>query len=335
MGRLRVGINGFGRIGRILFRAANDKLDIVGVNDPGGPKAAAHLLKYDSTHGIFPGDIHAEGNALYINDKKIPFSNTRNPEEIPWKDWETDMVLECTGAFKTNEDLSRHMKDSNVKRVLVSAPAPGADLTMVYGINHESYDPEKHTIVSNASCTTNCLAPMVKVLHENFGIETGFMTTVHSYTNDQRVLDNNHKDLRRARAAAMSMIPTTTGAAVAVTEVMPELAGKLDGMAVRVPTPNVSLVDLVANISKPATEEQINQALIAAAEGSLKSVLDVSSEPLVSSDYNGNPNSSIIDLLSTKVIGDRFIKVLSWYDNETGFSERMIDFALYMNEKGI
>lgn len=334
MAKVRVGINGFGRIGRILFRAGFEELDIVGINDLGGPQTAAHLIKYDSTHGIFPGDVQATDNSLTVNGKEIKLSATRNPAEIPWKDWGVDIVLECTGAFKKKEDFMKHI-DGGAKMVLVSAPAPGADHTIVYGINHESFDPGQHKVVSNASCTTNCLAPLAKVLHREFGIESGFMTTIHSYTNDQRILDNNHKDLRRARAAALSMIPTTTGAAKAVGLVMPELQGKIDGVAIRVPTPNVSLVDLVFESSKSVSVEAINASLKSAAESDLKGVLAVEQAPLVSTDYIGNPNSSIVDLPSTMVMGDKLAKVFSWYDNEMGFSYRMVDMAKYMAEKGL
>jgi glyceraldehyde 3-phosphate dehydrogenase len=335
MSKLKVGINGFGRIGRILFRAGFDKLDIVGINDCGGAETAAHLLKYDSSHGVYNKAVEAGDGFISVDGKKIPVSGTRKPEEIPWKEWGVDIVLECTGAFKKKEDLERHFKNSDVKRVLVSAPAPGADFTVVYGINHEQYNPDSHKILSNASCTTNCLAPLAKTIHEEFGIASGMMTTVHSYTNDQRILDAGHSDLRRARAAAVSMIPTTTGAAVAVTKVLPELEGKIDGTSVRVPTPNVSLVDFVVQTEKEASVESVNAALTKASEGKLKGVLAVEKAPLVSCDFMSNPNSSIVDLSCTMSVGKNMIKVLSWYDNEAGFSHRMIDLALYMQEKGI
>ncbi len=334
MARVRVGINGFGRIGRILFREGWEKLDIVGINNMGDPKTSAHLLKYDSTHGVFPGEVTHGENFIRVNGKEIPMSHEKDPTNIPWKDWGVDIVLECTGAFKNKEDFMKHIK-GGAKRVMVSAPAKGADLTVVYGINHTKYDPNQHHVVSNASCTTNCLAPLAKVIHETFGIEYGLMTTIHSFTNDQRILDAAHKDLRRARTATASMIPTTTGAAQAVALVMPELEGRLDGTSVRVPTPNVSLVDLTFISKKEVTEEAINQALIAAADGPMKGVMAYSSEPLVSVDFNGRKESSIIDLESTMVIGKNMAKVFSWYDNETGFSCRMIDLALYMAEKGI
>lgn len=334
MSKIRVGINGFGRIGRLLFRAGFEELDVVGINDTSDTTQMAHLLKYDSTHGRFKGTVNTDGDALIVNGKKIATSKTKKAEEIPWKDWGVDLVLECTGAFKKKEDFLKHVQ-GGAKRVLVSSPAEGADLTIVYGVNHNQYDPSKHVVVSNASCTTNCLAPVAKVLHEKFGIERGFMTTVHSYTNDQRLLDGGHKDLRRARAAALSMIPTTTGAAKAVGQVLPELKGKIDGTSIRVPTPNVSLVDFVATTQKEISVEAINDALIAAANGPLKGVLACESDPLVSTDYMSSPLSSTIDLESTMVIDKKIFKVLSWYDNEMGFSYRMVDFAKHMSAKGI
>lgn len=334
MSRLKVGINGFGRIGRILFRAGFENLDIVGINNLSDSKSTAHLLKYDSTHGQFPGTVEAGENNIVVNGKSIPLSQERDPAKIPWKEWGVDLVLECTGAFKNKEDFMKHV-EAGAKAVLVSAPAPGADQTIVYGINHETYKPGEHKVISNASCTTNCLAPIAKVLNEEFGIVSGFMTTIHSYTNDQRILDTGHKDPRRARAAALSMIPTTTGAAKAVGMVLPELAGKVDGVAIRVPTPNVSLVDLVFNSDKSVSVEAINNALIKASQGSLKGVLATEEAPLVSTDFNGNPNSSIVDLPSTMVMGDKMAKVFSWYDNEMGFSHRMVDLANYMAEKGL
>lgn len=332
--KLRVGINGFGRIGRMVFRAGFDKVDFVGINDTADTKTNAHLLKYDSTHRLASFSVEHDESHIIVNGKKIPQFKTRNPDEIPWDKWEVDIVLECTGAFKKKEDFQKHLKGS-VKRVLVSAPAEGVDFTAVYGVNHKDYNSSEHKIVSNASCTTNCLAPLVKVLHENFGIEKGTMTTVHSYTNDQRILDASHKDLRRARAAAVSMIPTTTGAAIAVGEVMPDLKGKIDGVSIRVPTPNVSLVDFVAIVKKNVTETQINEVLQKASQGELKNVLHCEKDELVSSDFIGSPYSSVIDLASTMVIQDNMIKVLSWYDNEMGFSHRMIDLALHMQSKGL
>ncbi|KYG62646.1 type I glyceraldehyde-3-phosphate dehydrogenase [Bdellovibrio bacteriovorus] len=335
MSKLRVGINGFGRIGRVLFRAGYEQFEVVGINSLDSIEGNAHLLKYDSAHGIFPGDVSVSGHDLVVNGKKIHVSKTRNPAEIPWKDWGVDLVLECTGAFKDKPEFMQHIT-AGAKRVLVSGPAEkGADLTMVYGINHESYDPSKHHVVSNASCTTNCLAPLAKVLNESFGIEHGTMMTVHSYTNDQKILDAPHKDLRRARAAAVSMIPTTTGAAKNVGLVLPELKGRIDGISIRVPTPNVSLVDFTFTAKKDVTKESVNEALIAASQGALKGILAVEHNELVSVDFNGNKHSSIVDLASTMVVGPRMVKVLSWYDNETGFSNRMVDVAHYMAKKGL
>lgn len=335
MSKLRVGINGFGRIGRVLFRAGFEHLDIVGINSLDDIHGDAHLLKYDSSHGVFKGDVSTEGHSLVVNGKKIHVTKTRNPAEIPWKDWGVDLVLECTGAFKDKAEFMQHIS-AGAKKVLVSGPAEkGADLTMVYGINHESYDPSKHMVVSNASCTTNCLAPLAKVLNDTFGIEHGTMMTIHSYTNDQKILDAPHKDLRRARAAAVSMIPTTTGAAKNVGLVLPELKGRIDGISVRVPTPNVSLVDFTFTAKKDVTKESVNEALIAASQGALKGVLAVESNELVSVDFNGSTYSSIVDLASTMVVGPRMVKVLSWYDNETGFSNRMVDVALHMAKKGL
>lgn len=335
MSKLRVGINGFGRIGRVLFRAGFEKFDIVGINSLDSIEGDAHLLKYDSAHGVFGADVSTEGHNLVVNGKKIHVSKTRNPAEVPWKDWGVDLVLECTGAFKDKAEFTQHIA-GGAKRVLVSGPAEkGADITMVYGINHEAYDPSKHTVVSNASCTTNCLAPLAKVLNDTFGVEHGTMMTVHSYTNDQKILDAPHKDLRRARAAAVSMIPTTTGAAKNVGLVLPELKGKIDGISVRVPTPNVSLVDFTFTAKKDVTKESVNEALIAASKGALKGILAVEDKELVSVDFNGNKHSSIVDLASTMVVGPRMVKVLAWYDNETGFSNRMVDVALYMQQKGL
>lgn len=336
MSRIRVGINGFGRIGRMLFRAGieNKNIEFVGINNVADNHSTAHLLKYDSTQGQFPKPVNYDDDHLIVGDNKIPVSHKKDPLEIPWKQWGVDIVLECTGAFKKKEDLEKHFQ-AGAKRVIVSAPAPGADLTVVYGINHEQYNPDEHKILSNASCTTNCLAPIAKVLDEKFGIEKGMMTTIHSYTNDQRVLDSGHSDLRRARAAAVSMIPTTTGAAVAVGKVLPNLSGKIDGMAVRVPTPNVSVVDFVFNSKNKVSVDAINDALIAASEGELKGVLGCEKDPLVSVDFMGNPHSSVVDLPSTMVVDDNLAKVFSWYDNEMGFSHRMIDLAEYITSKGL
>ena len=329
MAKIKVAINGFGRIGRIFFRAAQDQLDIVGINDLCDANTSAHLLKYDSSHGIFPADVTADAENIVVNGKKIRYTQIRDPQELPWKELGVDLVLECTGVFTAKEKAELHLK-AGAKKVMVSAPGKGVDLTVVYGINHDQYDSSTHDIVSNASCTTNCLAPVAKVLHENFGIENGLMTTIHSYTNDQPILDAPHKDLRRARAGASSMIPTTTGAAKAVGLVLPELNGKLNGLAVRVPTPNVSLVDLVVQTQKDVTAEVVNEALISASRGNLEGILHCEAKPLVSSDFNGNPFSSIVDLSCTSTMGNRMLKVLSWYDNEYGFSSRMVDLAKHM-----
>jgi glyceraldehyde 3-phosphate dehydrogenase len=335
MSKLRVGINGFGRIGRVFFRAGFEKLDIVGINSLDSTSGDAHLLKYDSSHGIFDADISTDEHHLIVNGKKIHVSKTKSPAEIPWKKWGVDIVMECSGAFKEKADFVKHL-EGGAKRVLVSGPAEkGADLTMVYGINHLVYDPAKHTVVSNASCTTNCLAPLAKVLNDAFGIDHGTMMTIHSYTNDQKILDATHSDLRRARAAAVSMIPTTTGAAKNVGLVLPELKGKIDGISVRVPTPNVSLVDFTFQAKKDVTKEAVNNALIEASQGALKGILAVETHELVSVDFNGNKHSSIVDLASTMVVGPRMVKVLAWYDNEVGFSNRMVDVALHMASKGL
>lgn len=332
--KIRVGINGFGRIGRVLFRAGFEKLDIVAVNSLDSVEGSAHLLEFDSTHGRLNAAVSTEGKNLVVNGKQVKYFSSKNPLEIPWKDAGVDVVLECTGAMKTAEDYQKHIA-AGAKKVFISAPADGVDLTVVLGVNENQYDPSKHKFISNASCTTNCLAPLAKVLHETFGIEHGMMTTIHSYTNDQRILDANHKDSRRARSAALSMIPTSTGAAKAIGLVLPELKGKLDGTSVRVPTPNVSLVDLTFNSKKDMTVASINEALKSAANGALKGILWAEPKELVSIDFNGNPYSSIIDLKSTMVINPRMGKVLSWYDNETGFSNRMVDFVQIMAEKGL
>lgn len=323
---IKYAINGFGRIGRNILRASLNKpnLELVGINDLTSADTLAHLLKYDSVHGHFPGTVTAEDNAIIINGKKVPVCAEKNPADLPWSKLGADIVLECTGIFTSREKAGLHLQ-AGAKKVIISAPSSDADVTLVCGVNLESYDASKHDVISNGSCTTNCLAPVAKVLLENFGITYGLMTTIHSYTNDQQILDLPHKDLRRARAAGLSMIPTSTGAAKALALVVPQLKGKLDGMAIRVPTPNVSLVDFVCQIEKDATKEEINKALVTAANGQLKGVLACSEEPLVSIDYNGSPASSTVDLLSTMVIGNRMIKVLSWYDNEMGFSYRMTD----------
>lgn len=333
MAKLKVGINGFGRIGRVFFRAGFEKLDIVGINSLDSIEGIAHLLKYDSAHGIFDAEVSHDEKNLIVNGKKIPVSQTKDPAQIPWKAWGVEMVMECTGALKGKDDYQKHLT-AGAKKVMISAPADGVDMTIVYGINHEQYDPSKHNFISNASCTTNCLAPLAKVLNDNFGIVNGTMLTVHSYTNDQRILDSSHKDMRRARSAAVSMIPTTTGAAKSVALVMPELKGKLDGHSIRVPTPNVSLVDFTFQSQKEVSVQAVNDALkAAAASGPLKGVLAVEEKELVSIDYNGNKFSSIVDAKTTMVVGKNMAKVLSWYDNETGFSNRMVDLAIYMGNK--
>jgi glyceraldehyde 3-phosphate dehydrogenase len=323
---LRVAINGFGRIGRMVLRHAirEKNIEIVAINDLSEPKILAHLFKYDSVHGAFSGKVETGDGQMIVNGTPIKIFAVKNPDELPWKSEAIDVVLEATGHFTARNQAELHLK-AGAGKVIISAPATDPDVTIVMGVNDSMYDPERHFIISNASCTTNCLAPVVKVLHETFGIEKGLVTTVHSYTNDQKILDLPHKDLRRARAAALSMIPTATGAARAISLVLPELKGKLDGMAIRVPTPNVSVVDLVASLSKKTDAEKINAALKKASRGSMKGILDVSDEPLVSIDYNGNPHSSIVDGLSTKVIEGDLVKVISWYDNETGFSRRLID----------
>jgi len=332
---LRVAINGFGRIGRMVLRAASkDKnFEFVAINDLTDAATLAHLFKYDSVHGIFPGKVEHTADSLIINGKSIKIYAVRNPAELPWKKDKIDVVLESTGLFTSKEKAGLHIQ-AGAKKVVISAPATGEDITIVMGVNDHLYDAKKHTIISNASCTTNCLAPVAKVLHDTFGIEKGLVTTVHSYTNDQNILDLPHKDLRRARAAALSMIPTTTGAAKAVSLVLPELKGRLDGMAIRVPTPNVSVVDLVVTLKKKTDAVKVNAALKKASRGALKGILGFSEEPLVSIDYNGNPLSSIVDASCTKVIGDTMVKVISWYDNEAGFSNRVVDlFRLIASKK--
>ncbi len=331
----KVGINGFGRIGRNVFRAAmkkNTNLDFVAVNDLTDAKTLAHLLKYDSVHGIFDGTVEAKGNSLIVNGKEIKVIAERDPAKLPWKELGVDIAVESTGFFTDADRAAAHLA-AGAKKVIISAPAKGEDITIVMGVNHDKYDAAKHNIISNASCTTNCLAPVVKVLHDKYTVQRGLMTTVHSYTNDQKILDLPHSDLRRARAAAVSIIPTTTGAAKAVTLVLPELKGKLNGFAMRVPTPNVSVVDFVADLGKNVTAEEVNAALKEAAAGSLKGILDYSDLPLVSHDYNGNPYSSIVDALSTMVLDGNMVKVVAWYDNEWGYSNRVVDLAGYIAER--
>lgn len=332
----KVGINGFGRIGRNVFRAAlgNPDVEIVAVNDLTDAKTLAHLLKYDSIHGTLNAEVKAEGGNIVVNGKTIKVLAEREPANLPWGTLGVEVVVESTGRFTDGEKAAAHLK-AGAKKVIISAPAKGEDITIVMGVNHEKYDAAKHNVISNASCTTNCLAPFAKVLHENFGIKRGLMTTVHSYTNDQQILDLPHSDLRRARAAAMSIIPTTTGAAKAVSLVLPELKGKLNGFAMRVPTPNVSITDLVVELDKAATAEEINAALKKAAEGELKGIMAYSDEPLVSRDYNGNPHSSIVDGLSTMVVEGSMAKVVSWYDNEWGYSNRVVDLIRFIVGKGL
>ncbi|MDF1544115.1 MAG: type I glyceraldehyde-3-phosphate dehydrogenase [bacterium] len=327
---MKVGINGFGRIGRLVFKAAKDTdIEFVGINDITDSKTLAHLLKYDSLHGKYPGEVHADGNALVVDGKKIPISSEFDPAKLPWKELGADIILECTGKFTNKADAAKHI-EAGAKKVLISAPAKGHDGTFIPGINADQYDKSKHDVISIGSCTTNCLAPVAKVLMDNFGIQKGFMTTIHAYTNDQRILDTPHKDLRRARAAAVSMIPTTTGAAKAISQVIPELEGKMDGCAIRVPTPVGSMVDLAVLLDKETTAEQINAAVKEAATNSPLSVtLEYCEDPIVSIDIVGNPNGSIFDSAMTACQGN-FAKVFSWYDNEWGFSSRMVDMMRMM-----
>jgi glyceraldehyde 3-phosphate dehydrogenase len=327
---VRIGINGFGRIGRLAFRAARGKdLEVVGLNDLTDARTLAHLLKWDSVHGRFPGEVEADKDALVVDGKRIPVTAERDPAKLPWKKLGAKLVIESTGHFTDRAGAAKHL-EAGAERVIISAPATDPDVTIVLGVNSDAYDPAKHRIVSNASCTTNCLAPVAKVLNDAFGLESGWMTTIHAYTNDQVILDFPHKDLRRARAGALSMIPTSTGAAKAIGLVLPELKGKLDGYAMRVPTADVSIVDLSARLRKATDAEAINAAMRKAAAGPLRGILDVSDEPLVSIDFRGNPHSSILDAPSTKVMEGNFVKVLSWYDNEWGYSMRVVDLALHM-----
>jgi glyceraldehyde 3-phosphate dehydrogenase len=336
MATMKVAINGFGRIGRCILRAAlarKENIEFVAINDLDAPATMAHLFKYDSVHRTFPGTVSATDDAMTIDGKKIAFTAEKDPTKLPWKSLGVDLVLECTGRFTDRESASKHIA-AGAKKVLISAPAKGPDVTVAYGVNTESYDPAKHQILSAASCTTNCLAVTAKVLLDSFGIEKGLMTTVHSYTNDQRILDLTHKDLRRARAAALSMIPTSTGAAKSIGEVLPPLKGKMNGLSVRVPTPNVSLVDLTVVLGKKVTPEEVNAAYRKAAEGPLKNVLEYSEAETVSVDYNGNPHSAIVDATNTFVIDGNLAKVMAWYDNEWGFSNRMVDLTKLMLSRG-
>ncbi|HWR29206.1 MAG TPA: ArsJ-associated glyceraldehyde-3-phosphate dehydrogenase [Negativicutes bacterium] len=333
---IKVGINGFGRIGRNAFRAAlgNPDVEIIAVNDLTDAATLAHLLKYDSVHGKLNAEVKVEKDTIVVNGKAIKVLAERDPALLPWGTLGVQVVVESTGRFTEASKAAAHIK-AGAKKVIISAPAKGEDITIVMGVNEGKYDAAKHNIISNASCTTNCLAPMAKVIHESFGIKHGMMTTVHSYTNDQMILDLPHSDLRRARAAALSIIPTTTGAAKAVALVLPELKGKLNGFALRVPTPNVSLTDLVAEMEKPVTVEEVNAALKAAANGPLKGILDYCDEPLVSKDFNGNAHSCIVDALSTMVVDGTQLKVIGWYDNEWGYSNRVIDLIAYIGKKGL
>lgn len=334
---VKVGINGFGRIGRLVFRhALNDpNIEIVAINDLTDAKTLAHLLKYDSMYGILDADVSATDDSIIVNGKEIKITAERDPANIKWGEAGVEVVVEATGVFRSKEKVQPHF-DNGAKKVIITAPAKGQDITIVMGVNEDKYDPEKHHVISNASCTTNCLAPVAKVLDNNFGIIRGFMTTVHSYTNDQRILDLPHSDLRRARAAALSIIPTTTGAAKAVAEVLPHLKGKLDGFAMRVPTPTVSIVDLVAEVNADVTKEEVNAVLKKAAEGELKGILAYTEEPLVSVDFRGNPNSSIVDSELTNVMKDEtgktLVKVVAWYDNESGYALRVVDLVKYISK---
>ena len=333
---VKVGINGFGRIGRNVFRAAlnNSEMEIVAINDLTDANMLAHLLKYDTVHGTLQHDVKVDGQYLVVGNQKVKVLAERDPANLGWGELGVDVVVESTGRFTKREDAAKHL-EAGAKKVIISAPASNEDITIVMGVNEDKYDAANHHVLSNASCTTNCLAPFAKVLNDNFGIKRGMMTTIHSYTNDQQILDLPHKDYRRARAAAENMIPTTTGAAKAVALVLPELKGKLNGMAIRVPTPNVSIVDLVAELDKNVTAEEINAAMKTAAEGPLKGILAYSELPLVSTDYNGATVSSTVDGLSTMVLEDNMVKVLSWYDNEVGYSSRVVDLIGYIAQKGL
>ncbi|MBA4537090.1 glyceraldehyde-3-phosphate dehydrogenase [Bacillus aquiflavi] len=332
--KAKIAINGFGRIGRMVFRKAilEDSIDVVAINASYPAETLAHLIKYDTNHGKFDGIVIPEENAIIVNGKRVQLLSDRDPKNLPWKDLNIDIVIEATGKFNSREKASLHL-EAGAKKVILTAPGKNEDITIVMGVNDSELKIEEHNIISNASCTTNCLAPVAKVLDENFGIENGLMTTVHAYTNDQKNIDNPHKDLRRARACAQSIIPTTTGAAKALSLVLPQLKGKLHGMALRVPTPNVSLVDLVVDVKRDVTVDEVNEAFITASTGSLKGILDFSTEPLVSIDFNTDEHSAIIDGLSTIVIGGNKVKVLAWYDNEWGYSCRVVDLTKYVAEK--
>ncbi|MFB0559166.1 MAG: type I glyceraldehyde-3-phosphate dehydrogenase [Dehalococcoidales bacterium] len=334
----RIGINGFGRVGRLTLRSVNQyhsgKLEVAAINDLTDTKTNAHLLKWDSTYGPYSGKVATTEDSIIVDGKEIKVLSERDPGNIPWQDYGVDIVIESTGLFTDATKAAAHLK-GGVKKVLISAPARNEDVTIVLGVNEDQYDPARHNIISNASCTTNCIAPVAKVLHQSFGVSKGLMTTIHAYTNDQRILDMFHRDLRRARAAAMNIVPTTTGAARAVTQVIPELKGRLHGLAFRVPVPTVSIVDLVADLDKEVTVEQVNQAFQTAAGGALSGILEYCLEELVSQDFKGNPASSIFDAPSTMVIGGNMVKVLAWYDNEWGYSCRLADLATYVADKGL
>ena len=335
---IKIGINGFGRIGRLVFRAVSqhygEKLDVAAINDLTDAKTNAHLLKYDSTYGIYPGKVEASADSIVVDGEKTKVLAERDPAKIPWKDYGVDIVIESTGLFTDATKAAAHLQ-GGAKKIIISAPASNEDITIVLGVNEDKYEPKKHNIISNASCTTNCIAPVAKVLNDNFGITKGLLSTIHAYTNDQRLLDMYHKDLRRARSAALNIVPTTTGAAKAVSLVIPELKGKLHGIALRVPVPTVSLCDLVCDLGKEVTVDQINSTFREAANGRLKGILEYCEEPLVSTDFRGNQHSSIFDSLQTMVLGGNMVKVIAWYDNEWGYSCRMADLALFIFNKGL
>lgn len=334
----RIGINGFGRIGRLTFRAIklrhDDKIEVVAVNDLTDTRTNAHLLRWDSTYGMYPGKVEADDDSFAVDGKRVKVLAERDPGKIPWQEYGVDIVIESTGLFTDATKAATHLQ-GGAKKVIISAPAKNEDATIVIGVNEDSYDPARHRVISNASCTTNCIAPVVKVLHQSFGVNKGLMTTIHAYTNDQRILDVYHKDLRRARAAALNIIPTTTGAAKAVTLVIPELKGRIHGLAFRIPTPTVSVVDFVAELGQDVDAAGVNRALKSAADGALKGILEYCSEELVSIDFKGNPASSIVDAPSTMVIGGNMVKVIAWYDNEWGYSCRLADLAVYIAGKGL
>ena len=335
---LKIGINGFGRIGRLVFRAVSqhygEKLNVAAINDLTDAKTNAHLLKYDSTYGIYPGKVEASADSIIVDGEKTKVLAERDPAKIPWKDYGVDIVIESTGLFTDATKAAAHLQ-GGAKKIIISAPASNEDITIVLGVNEDKYEPKKHNIISNASCTTNCIAPVAKVLNDNFGITKGLLSTIHAYTNNQRLLDMYHKDLRRARSAALNIVPTTTGAAKAVSLVIPELKGKLHGIALRVPVPTVSLCDLVCDLGKEVTVDQINSTFREAANGRLKGILEYCEEPLVSTDFRGNQHSSIFDSLQTMVLGGNMVKVIAWYDNEWGYSCRMADLALFIFNKGL